>query len=154
MPPLLRFALLLCARLQSPVDCLYDPSQPIKLSVTVMPKYTVDFPNPVSFYVEVSQGGYPLLGLEVAALIKRPSRPGALPLPLRDDGRLTDKLQKDGIYSAKFFDFTAAGAYSYSFTVQGELVEMGVAEVAVTVVTAVLIAVSVAMVVIALSSWD
>ena len=101
------------------VDAKYTPSDPIELFGSAYPKYSVEFPAPVSFFVEASQGGYPLLGLKVRAHLQRPNRVTPLPLLLRDDGRLADKSQKDGIYSARFVDYTAKGRYSYSFVVHG-----------------------------------
>ena len=106
--------------LGSHVRSIYDPEQVISLTSSVHPQYSLEFPSAVSFYVEASQGGYPLLGLDVVVLIERPKMVTQLPKFLRDDGRLADKTRRDGIYSGRFVDYTAEGRYAYKFLVFGK----------------------------------
>ena len=106
--------------LHSPVQSIYDPKQPMTFIPTVHPEYVVDFPSAVSFYVEAMQGGYPLLGLVVLVVIERPNMVTPLPLFLQDDGRLADKRQRDGVYSARFIDYNAKGRYAYKFMIRGK----------------------------------
>ncbi|XP_078500242.1 calcium-activated chloride channel regulator 1-like [Lissotriton helveticus] len=84
-----------------------------------MSQDTVNFPNPMVVYADVSRGFSPVLGANVTAIIELTSgKP--VTLDLVDDGSGADIAKNDGIYSKFFYSYNGDGRYNLKVRVHGK----------------------------------
>ncbi|KAJ1171803.1 hypothetical protein NDU88_003661 [Pleurodeles waltl] len=84
-----------------------------------MSQDTVNFPNPMVVYADVSQGFTPVLGANVTAIIEL-THGKPVTLDLVDDGSGADIAKNDGIYSKFFYSYNGDGRYNLKVRVHGK----------------------------------
>ncbi|XP_066479415.1 calcium-activated chloride channel regulator 1-like isoform X2 [Tiliqua scincoides] len=94
-------------------------SEPPVTVKTYMSRDTINYPNPMVIYAEISQGFLPVIGANVIATLE-PESGTAAKITLLDDGSGADILKHDGIYTSYFTSFKGNRRYNLKVCVQGK----------------------------------